>query len=111
MRKLKEKIKKYIISGLTCFGITSPNCPAELENKYHEHLIVADYNKKDGFAHSKLIPNLKVEKPNIFICPRCKTERKELKHGEMTKCDKCDLGFLCYGNSLYIWETKKLDKK
>lgn len=105
LKKLREKIKKGTITSLMCFGISSPHCPDTLKNIYHEYLTASDYTKKSGYLYSKLILNLKIEKPCMFICPRCKTGRNEPEHGKATKCDKCNLGFLRYGNCLYIWET------
>lgn len=54
---------------------------------------------------SQYVPGLRVRRDDLAMmrCPRCKTTRRGLKHGEQTKCESCGLNMQLFGNGLHIW--------
>ena len=58
---------------------------------------------------SLLIPGKTYKVEVGYSCPRCGTIIAA-EHGEMSACPHCALGYVRYGNSLYLWETRSAVK-
>lgn len=51
---------------------------------------------------SVLVPGLTVTAPDVFVCPKCKREHENPRHGDLFVCEGCDTLYEVYGNSLGI---------
>jgi hypothetical protein len=71
---------------------------------YKEILDYRDYHQETR-RESRFVPGLLITEEGLGVvyCPRCKSGRKGLQHGEEIQC-VCGLKMQLFGNALHIWE-------
>lgn len=69
--------------------------------KKDEPLIKSDYTYSK-MGKSKIDPSKEIKLDGYMKCPKCRTEMKELNHGEIGRCSKCKTQLQVFGNALYV---------
>lgn len=73
-----------------------------------EHLRNSFISWRQG-APSKILPGHRMPDAEEFFCPACGIENEPPRHGVFTKCGRCTLHWVCFGNSMHVWKMNAID--
>lgn len=71
-----------------------------------EHHIRSDFITHQKGAVSKLIPGKRLPDVEEFFCPSCGIDNPPPEHSVHATCRRCEMAWVSYGNSIYLWKRK-----
>lgn len=75
-----------------------------------ETLTLSNHTQRQQGPMSKLLPGVRLIDVEILICPACSHKQALPEHGVRGGCERCDLRWTVFGNSLKIWRAATVPK-